>query len=303
MAKRKPKTKTSEREAQRQLMARKRAAERDIRIPPPEDPSRRERCLGDVYDFLSGYFPRTFYQSFTEDRREMVQAILHAARHSGDYALAAPRGCGKSRLALYCSLYLLLTGDCRFPLIISKNQTRANGELRTLRDKLKNESAFAADFPEVCAPIHAMGGWASTAIKQTAHGWPTQIEWSQSHLILPTIPLDVLEHWPKGMPSLAQGQIIASMGIEGPLRGLTFRDTRPDLAIIDDIDDRDTARSATETETRQQIIDQDVAGLAGPGQRISRVMLCTVINRTCIAAQYTDRKLRPPGVAKGSSCW
>ena len=280
-----------ERQAQRELMARKRSEARDLVLDPPADVKRRRRALRDVFHFLSTYFPLVFYQDFTPDRRAMAQSILHAASFSGDYALAGPRGEGKTRLALYCALFLLLAGRARFPLIISKNQAKANLELAGLKNQLSYNDLLAADFPEICMPIRALEGWASRARLQTVAGQPTRIEWGASAIILPTVPAAALpKDWPKRTPSCARGQTLASYGVEGPIRGTVYRDTRPDLAILDDIDDRESAASQTQTAARERIIEQDIAGLAGPGLRISRVMLCTVINRHCIAAKYTDRR-------------
>ena len=61
------------------------------------------------------------------------------------------------------------------------------------------------------------------------------------------------------------------------------------MAIVDDIDDRESARSTSQTADYVVAIEQDIAGLAGSGQRVARVMLCTVINSRCIAAQFTAK--------------
>ena len=50
----------------------------------------------DIYAFLSCYFPDVFWGDWTEQRREMVAAILNAARYGGDQAIAAPRGEAKT---------------------------------------------------------------------------------------------------------------------------------------------------------------------------------------------------------------
>ena len=284
----------NERERQRLLMREKRSAARDITILPPADLARRKRTLRNVFTFLTTYFGEVFYQPFTSDRRSMVQAILHAASYSGDFANAGPRGEGKTRLALYGSLWLMLAGKTFFPVVVSKNQQRANSELSSLKDQFEHNDLFAADFPEVCEPIRELEGWASRARMQTVSGWQTRIHWGAEHIVLPTIPDGRLPTgWPKRCPSCARGQIMASVGIDGPIRGMSYRDQRPTLAILDDIDDRESAASDTQTATRRKVVEQDIAGLAGPGQRISRVMLCTVINRRCIAYQYTDRRQQP----------
>ena len=68
---------------------------------------------------------------------------------------------------------------------------------------------------------------------------------------------------------------------------------RPRLVLGDDIETRESASSYTQTASRRETLQKDVIGLAGPGRQIAVVLLCTVINRKCLAWEYTDRKLRP----------
>lgn len=271
------------------------ASKRDLSIPLVANVDRRSAALGDVYEFKRTYFPTVFYQPFTASRRQMSEAIIRAAEQSGDQAIAGPRGDGKTRNALFDALWLALTRRSTFPLVISKSGQRAEQELKNLKWAITESIAFKEDFPEIAIPILALGGWSSRARQQTAYRQPTNIEWFPDHFVLPTIPTELLVEngWTKGVESLACGQIFASLGIEGPIRGYSVRNRRPTLAIIDDIDDRESANSDVQTETRIEIIDSDVAGLGGPDRNVSRVMLCTLINRTCAAYVFTDIKQRP----------
>ena len=283
-----------ERERQRRKQAASALIERDIVIAPPQDIMRRAACLADPFAFLSTYFGSIFWQPFTTDRREMVDAIVRAATYSGDFALAGPRGEGKTKIVVFSALYLVLNRIVRLPIVIGKNSSGAENELTNLKRELTANELFEADFPEVCTPLIALDGWASRARKQTVNGVRTDILWTQDCLILPTIARDTLsDDWPVDVESIACGQGIATVGIDGKIRGYNRRNIRPDLAIIDDIDDRESARSAIQTADHRVALDQDIAGLSGSGQRISRVMLCTTINRRCVAWIYTDRKKMP----------
>lgn len=298
----------AERTKNAERMRAKRLADRDLRIPRPADPDRRAACLADPYLFLTTYAKDVFYQPFTVDRREMIDAIMHAAKFGGDQAIAGPRADGKTRSALFCAMLLALAGFVFFTLIVSKSGPRANRELKNLKDWLGNQgvfdpekgdvinpSLFCQDFPEVVYPILALGRWSSRARQQTVAGQYTNMEWGEECIIFPEIPTELLvkQGWAKGVESAARGQIIASLGIEGPIRGYSVRNLRPDLAILDDLDDRESAKSELQTENRESIVEQDVGGLAGPDKTVSRVMLCTLINRTCVAATYTDPVKKP----------
>lgn len=227
----------------------------------------------------------------------MIDAICAAAERSGDQAIAGPRGDGKSRSALFTAFWLAVRGSIGFPMVISKSGKRAVDELKNLKWAIRESDLFVSDFPEIGIPIREMGGWASRARQMTVHGEPIGMEWGQDCIILPTISTESLRenvrNWPENLDSCASGQIFASLGIEGPVRGYSVRNRRPDLALIDDIDDRESARSALQTESRIEIIDADVAGLGGPDRNVSRVFLCTLINRTCAAYVFTDPRQRP----------
>ncbi len=272
----------------------KREAERDLRISPVADLIRRRDCLADTKEFLRVYFGGIFSQPFTPNRTEMIEAIEHAAQYGGDQAIAAPRGDGKTRSALFVALKLMLEGRVRFPIIVSASGPRASRELKNLKEAIRDSGLLIQDFPEVFEPVIELGGWSSRARQQTAFGEYTHLEWGEDNIIFPTIPTKLLIdngwNWSK---SAAAGQIFSSLGIEGKIRGLSIRNERPDLAIIDDIDDRESARSALQTSTRMSGIEDDIGGLSGPDRNIARIMLCTKINDTCIASIYCDKKKKP----------
>jgi hypothetical protein len=86
---------------------------------------------------------------------------------------------------------------------------------------------------------------------------------------------------------------IATRGLDSAVRGLKKGKQRPQLAIIDDPDTEDSARSEEQGKKLSARIDRAIAGLAPKGHRMSRVMLTTLQNRTCASAQFTDPKIKP----------
>jgi hypothetical protein len=269
-------------------------SKRDITLPLPVDLARRRACINDPFAFMQEYFGWIFWQPFTDARRKMVDSIIRAARYSGDYAVADKRGGGKSAIALFTTFWLTIRSETELPLIVGKNQKGAETELANLKHAIVESPSFSDDFPEICVPIIRLEDWASTARKQTVGGFRTKIGWEKDCLFLPTVPPEALprigkDKWPDDEPSYAKGQGIAVVGIDCRIRGFKRRNTRPGLVVIDDIDDRESARSEIQIKDRQFAIDQDCAGLAGSGKRCSRVMLCTTLNDQCIAAIYTSK--------------
>lgn len=281
----------TERERDRERKRAMRAKGREVWIPIPANLERRRKALANWKYFLKAYFPGVFYQEFTEDRKAMGDGIVHAAKYGGDQAIAGPRGEGKSRIALYIAIYLMVSGLSTFPMVIGKNQRKSSSDLKTVREKIQQNEKLRADFPEIFIPFSAVGNWSSSSRLQTVGGKFTNIEIAADHFIFPTVTEEMLpEGWPEDCPSCATGQIFSCMGIDGPIRGTTFRDERPTLAILDDIEDRQAANSDTLIKANEETIEQDVGGLGGNDRRIARVMLCTTQNRKCIAFKYTDPK-------------
>lgn len=285
-----------QREAKREWASRSRKSGQGIAVPFVADPGRRAACLADSETFLTTYFPHVFWQGFTPDRREMAEAIRFAAVHGGDQSVAGPRGEGKTRLAIFETFRLVLRGQVMFPLLVTKNGGSASEALDALKHELETNELLAADFPEVCVPIVELDGWASRAKKQHVDGHKPGVQWTKELIVLPSIPDEVLRRldpaW-NAVESCARGQVFASVGIEGRIRGRNVRNLRPDLAILDDVDDAESAKSEKLTADREKIIDSDIAGLAGPGQRVARVMLCTLLNKRCVAYTFTDPKKKP----------
>ncbi len=244
--------------------------------------------------FLQTYFHDVFFEPFTTDRIDMMESIIRAARYGGDQAIAGTRGEGKTKLAIYTALFLTLTGLSTFPIVIGKNQRKSENELKTVREKLQQSELLLADFPELSVPLQAIGGWSSRARMQTCCGEFTNSELGADHLIYPTIKRHQLpDDWPDKIESVSRGQVIASIGVDGGVRGTNYRDKRPSIAIIDDIEDRQAAESDAIIQKNEDIVEKDIAGLASSAKRVARVFLCTIQNRKCLAFKYTDPKQKP----------
>jgi hypothetical protein len=285
--------KGDERMRQRELMAKKRAAARDIVIPPPQDPRRRLEAEAIPEKWLRTYFSKTFFEDFTDDRLAMVHSIIDAARFGGDQAIAGPRGEGKTTLAMRTALYLMVVGLSTFPVCIGKNADKAKKEIRDLVEQLQQNELFIADYPEIGVPFQKVGAWSSRGRMQTVGGLNTNIVIAPEFFVFPTIRPEQLDGWPSEIVPCSNGQVFYSLGIDGAIRGTKYRSDRPTLAIIDDIEDREAAASHTQVEKNEEIIEQDIGGLGQSSERIPRVMLCTIQNRRCIAYKYTDPTIKP----------
>jgi hypothetical protein len=263
-------------------MARKRAGERDIVIPPVADPVRRAACEADAYLCLKTYWPRKYCKPWTDDQRLMIAAVLYRIRYGGDQAIAAPRGGGKTAIVEGVIVYALLVGLLSFPVVVAATGPAAARIFKNIKKMFERSPELAADFPEVVAPILALERAPARGNMQTVDGEFTNLQWTSDAIVLPTV---------KG--SKCSGAMLIIRGIDAEIRGVREDDKRPDFVLIDDCETRESAGSTLQIEDRELAIENDIAGLAGPGERLSRVMLCTIQNRKCLAYRYTDRTIKP----------
>lgn len=272
----------------RQRKNKKRASEREIYIPPPKNLELRNLCLDDFELLLETYFPDTYDEEFTEDRSDMLSSIVWAAMYGGDKAIAGSRGEGKTTLAIDGAMCLMLKRLNDFPVVIGKNQDSSSDELKALREKMVSSERFIEDFPEIGVPMDLAGPGVATP-KQTVGGKYIRLFMGAKYFAFPTITKEQLPHWGDIEP-VSCGQVMGALGINGRIRGEKFRGKRPQLAIIDDIEDTLAANSDLLIAKNEKKIEEDIGGLGRSARRIARVMLCTTQNRKCIAYRYTDPK-------------
>lgn len=273
----------------RERKAKQRATGREIVIPVPKNIELRNACLLDPELLLTTYFPETYFEPFTEDRSDMLRSIWRAAKYGGDQAIAAPRGEGKTTLAMDGAFCLMLANLSFFPVIVAKNQDASSDELKALRERIIASDRFIEDFPEIGVPLQAVGPQTASARLQTVNGQFVKMFLGVKHFALPNISIDQLPHWPQGVIPVSCGQVMGAVGIEGRLRGFKFRSHRPTLAIIDDVEDKDSGSNDQQIAKNEEIIEKDIGGMGASAERISRVYLCTTLNRKCNAYRYTDR--------------
>lgn len=262
-------------------MAERRAAFRDLKIPKCANPSRRARAMRNYRTFLATYFPYEF-TSWSPARLEMADAIFMALQTKTAQAIAAPRRDGKTTITIGVLTFCILKGLVKYAVLVGATGSAADDLLENLKGVFERRELLLLDFPEVCIPIRNVAPAPARAAGQTVNGTYTHVEWSQDSVIFPTV---------KG--SVSSGAVVKAFGITGGFRGLNKHFRRPDLVIIDDPDDEESADSEEKTRKRVAKINKSIRGLAGEKSDIARVMLCTLINNTCAAAQYTDRKRYP----------
>ncbi|MDD4003860.1 MAG: hypothetical protein PHW69_01485, partial [Elusimicrobiaceae bacterium] len=71
------------------------------------------------------------------------------------------------------------------------------------------------------------------------------------------------------------------------------RSVRPSLVIIDDPQTNESAGSLEQTRKRVRVLAGDILGLAGPGEKISGIMPCTIIRPGDMADTILNKQTHP----------
>lgn len=255
-------------------------------LPKCKNQAGRDACEKDLELFAKTYFPKVFYLPFGPDHRRAIEKISRAVLQGGQFALAMPRGSGKTSLCRIAAVWALLYGHRSYVAIVAATEASAEQLLAIIKRHFLSPDLLA-DFPEACVPLAALENDARRANGQLVDGAKTGIVYAARTLVLPTIA-----------GSRCSGAIITTSGMTGEIRGQTHAlpdgtVVRPNLVIVDDPQTRESARSPQQTQTRLSVITGDVLGLAGPGQKIAAVMPCTVIAPNDLADEILNRQRHP----------
>ncbi len=250
-------------------------------------PGRKEACRRNFRLFCETYFPQTFHLAWSPDHLKVIARIEQAVLEGGLFAMAMPRGSGKTSLCEIACLWALLYGHREFVSLIGSDEEHAGQMLESIKAELENSEALLHDFPEACFPIHCLDGIHQRAAGQLFEGSQTHIGWTAHEIVLPTVP-----------GSLPSGGIIRVAGITGRIRGMKYkrpdgRSVRPSLVLIDDPQTDESARSPSQCATRERILAGAILGLAGPGRKIAGLMTLTVVRPDDLADRLLDRDKHP----------
>jgi len=242
-------------------------------VREPKDTERRSKAQASFRFFCEAYFSPTFHLAWSEDHLKVIGKIERAVLEGGLFAMAMPRGSGKTTLCETACLWSLLYGHHEFVALIGADEEHAADMLGSIKSELENNDLLDEDFSEVTGPVRALEGIHQRAAGQLYRGARTQVGWTAKEIVLPTIP-----------GSVASGGIIKVSGITGRIRGMKYKRSdgnavRPSLVLLDDPQTDESARSPSQCHTREQILAGAILGLAGPGMKMAGLMTLTVVRR------------------------
>lgn len=167
----------------------------------------------DIEFFALCYFPKYFDRTFGSFHKELFAELKYMLDNTGLIeAFGLPREHGKSTINSFLfPLYSTLYHKSQFTLIISATEQIALPFLDMIKDELENNRLLLEDF-----------------------GIAKGNRWNNN------------EVWIKGRNNL--DACIMIRGIDGSLRGIHFKQHRPQLVLLDDLLKDDTAKSETKRE-------------------------------------------------------
>lgn len=267
--------------AQRDLMRRRRAEARDLAIPEVKNPKRRKKYENSLYSWGLFYCGEMVALEPSPIHKEIADEIQERMLFGGRKAIAAPRGIGKDTWVKIAAMWAVLNGHLKFLLCVFATYDEAEEFIEDIKEEIETNELLCEDYPEVCVPARSLEGAALRAKTLTVNRRRTFMRWEKGQLRLPSI---------KG--SVSSGTWMIARGIDGKIRGLTRNKKRPDFYLCNDLESENSIRSDTMTEDIENKIEKALGGVAGPGKKISAVMLCTIMKRDRLADKYTNPKIK-----------
>lgn len=217
------------------------------------------RLLGemDIEFFSLVYFPKYFDREFGCFHRDMFSELKYMLDNKGLIeAFGLPREHGKSTINSFLfPLYSTLYGKSKFTLIISATEQIAMPFLDMIKDELENNQLLLEDFG-----IYKGNRWNNNEI------------------------------WIRGKFNV--DACIMIRGIDGSLRGIHFKQFRPQLVLLDDLLKDDTAKSETKREQVKSTFTDVVIPI---GTKETNILICgTVLHEEDLMSELLAGKI--PGV-------
>ena len=232
----------------------------------PEDPARRAHLERNPESWLRWYFPNVFTLPFSEGHRAIIDAILSTDSAGKDFVVAAPRGEGKTNILRFMSIYLVVTGRSRFP-IMGGWQIRAASETFNTWCVAITSERLVADYPEYFAPF----------AESTHASRLSRLHWSDADAPtgaeIKSMKMQIV--LPDGLGAFAAGSL------QGDIKGMNIttkggESLRPDKLLLDDPQDVDRAKDPIFVDSVLHKIDTQWLCLSGPSSRISMMVACTI---------------------------
>lgn len=229
----------------------------------PADPTanreRRKKARNDFSFFRHLYFPH-----YTRDRQGIPtgDSVLHVwldqalpeavdCAHGVKLAVAAPRGEAKTTFVdLFFALWCIVTGRKRYILLIADALEQAAAFLEALKVELESNPRLAMDFPEHCGQGRV---------------------------------------WNVGTIVTAADVKVQAFGAGKRMRGLRHGPYRPDLALLDDLENDENVRKPEQRDKLESWLQRTVLSLGPADDSMDVVYVGTILHYDSVLARTLQK--------------
>lgn len=225
----------------------------------PDAAARLDRINTQARDFRC--FTRTYFPHYirSEHESEMHRYMFDrlpgivASDKSETDATAAPRGEAKSTLVTQLfTLWCIVNGFKHYPVIVMDSIDQAYPMLEAIKAELEFNPRLAMDFPEACGQGRV---------------------------------------WQAGTIVTANDIKVQVAGSGKKLRGLRHGPYRPDLAILDDIENDEQVRNPEQRDKLEAWLKKTVLPLGGPGVKFDVIYIGTILHYDSVLNRTLNNKL------------
>ena len=239
-------------------------------LEPTAIAERRRLVADDSTGFA--YFHRTYFRHYGTAEPSVLHTYLHArlpaivASPSGQRdAIAAPRGEAKSTVvSLIFVLWCVVRGLKHYPIIIMDAYEQAVEMLEALKAELEANPRIHSDFPEACGRGRV---------------------------------------WRVGCILTANDIKVEAFGSGKRIRGRRHGPYRPDLAVLDDIENDENVATPAQRDKLQAFVTKGVLSLGPADDSMDVVLIGTVLHYDSVLARFLRNPLWNRKVFKAVVQW
>lgn len=227
-----------------------------------------------VMDPLTGweYFDRTYFPHYGQAEPSVLHQYLYQrlpqmvnAQYGQRDVLAAPRGEAKStKVSMSFVLWCVITGLKWYPIIVMDAFEQAAEMLEAIKAELEANPRLQGDFPEACGQGRV---------------------------------------WRVGVIVTANGRKVEAFGSAKKIRGRKHGAHRPDLAVMDDIENDENVTTPAQRDKLEKFVTKGVLNLGPPDDSMDAIMIGTVLHYDSVLARFLKNPLWNRKVFKAIIQW
>lgn len=266
-------------------------------LPCIADPVRRESCRYNLRLYALTYFGAACWRGFAPYQEEIIATFQEVILHGGKKARAVRRGGLKSTLARIATAWAIDYGHRRYPVLVGATDDKANEHRDNFLDMIKASDTHKADFPE-WTPVLMKRANPKKMLRLGGELLTVTAKDERGTIVFPKIDY-VSDSACNAIQCDSSEARVSPYSMQSTdVSGLSFVNTagevvRPDLLIFDDVQTPQSAQSFMMTSKRENSICTTFMGLAGLGETIAAIMVCTVREEDDLTMRFCDRKKHP----------